>query len=168
MELVDETLREEERQHLEAVWAWLDENTVTVPEPNTVTLYDFRVDWSSWSGSFRIKFDDVLHEDRFQFSDNGTGKVRFSLPMFVSPLGAPASYPALEISKRTREAIQRALDTTFPKITPHGRNRKTGIETTVSTPITDRLTSDELTKAKNLVSSQFSITQNCNSAIKPA
>ena len=162
MRLVDETLSEEERQHLEAVWAWLDENTVTVPEPNTVTLYDFRVDWSSWSGSFRIKFDDVLHEDRFQFSDNGTGKVRFSLPMFVSPLGAPASYPALEISKRTREAIQRALDTTFPKITPHGRNRKTGIETTVRTPINGRLTSDELRKVKKLVSSQFSITQDCN------
>ena len=160
---MDETLSsDEERQHLEAVSAWLDENTVTIPEPETVTLLNFKVDWSSWSGSFQIKFDDALHADRFHFYEDGTGKVRFCLPMFVSPLGAPASYPAIEISKRTREAIQRALDITFPKITPHGINRKTGIETTVSTPISDRLTSDELTKAKELVSSQFSITQVCN------
>jgi hypothetical protein len=159
---VDETLSEEERKHLEAVGAWLDENTVTVPEPNTVTLYDFKVDWSKWSGSFRIRFDDVLHEDRFQFSDDGTGKVRLSLPMFVSPLGAPASYPAVEISERTREAILQALGSTLPKITPHGRNRKTGIETTVSTPISERLTSDELRKIKNVVNFKFSITQNCN------
>lgn len=159
---MDETLTEEEIRHLEAVRAWLDENTVTIPEPDTVTLCDFRVDWSEWSGSFRIKFDDAFHKDRFRFSEDGTGKVRFSLPMFVSPLGAPASYPAIEISERTRKAIHQALDSTFPKITPHGRNRETGIETTIFTPVSDRLTSEELKRVKSLVSSEYFITQKCN------
>lgn len=155
-------ISKEERQHLEAVSAWLDENTVIIPEPETVTLLNFKVDWSSWSGSFQIKFDDALHSDRFHFSEDGTGKVRFSLPNFVSPLGAPASYPAVEISRLTRKAINRALIATFPKITPHGRNRETGIETTVQTKICDRVTSGKLTAVKLLVSSDYSVTVGCH------
>ena len=158
---MDELVSEEERQKLEAVLAFLDENTIFVPEPSCVTLYDFKVDWSKWSGSFRIKFDDVSHDDRFYFSEDGTGKVRFTLPMFVSPLGAPASYPAVEITKRTREAIHRALDTTFPKLIPHGKNRKTGIETTIWTPIRDRLTSDKLSSVKKLMSTGYSVSVRC-------
>jgi len=151
------TLSEEDQRHLEEVWAWLDENTASIPEPNSVTLFDFSVNWVEWSGSFQIRFDDILYTDRFRFSEDGTGKVRVNLPMFVSPLGAPASYPAIEISDRTRQAIQRALDATLPKITPHGRNRETGIETTISTPIHQRLNASDLCNVKELISSNYEI-----------
>lgn len=136
---------------------WLDANTDVIPEPKMITLNSFEIDWDRWLGSFNVWFDDSLYPEKFHFYDCGTGGVEIQPPMFTSPLGVPASYCAVVITKQTDTAIRQALELTLPRLTPHGRNRRTGIETTRSTPIFLRLGSLELTKAKGMITSEYSI-----------
>ena len=51
--------------------------------------------------------------------------------MFVSPLGAPASYAAIELSDEIDAALRAKMREIFPRIEPLGRNRKTGAEITM-------------------------------------
>jgi hypothetical protein len=44
----------------------------------------------------------------------------FSPPMFHSPLGAPASYAAIDLDERTNKAILRALEQVFPRVRAFG------------------------------------------------
>ena len=136
---------------------WLEENIEVIPDPKTVTLYNFKVDWENWSGTFALKCDGKPCSREFCFFDNGASSFTVQVPMHVSPLGMPASFAAVEISDETMALIVRALESTFPKLTPHGLNRETGVETTRFTPLEDRLKSSELAKAKLLVSPLYSV-----------
>ena len=152
------TLDPEHEKKIEEVWQWLSDNVTVIPEPKEVTLHRFDNDWEHWCGSFRVAFDNFTLLSTFQYSLDLTGYTIFSGPVFVSPLGAPASYSAVEMTDNTSKAILEALKLTFPKLKPCGKNRETGLEITYHSPITDRISSKELNKAIKLVNKSYSIT----------
>jgi hypothetical protein len=142
------------KEHVARVMEWYKENVKVYPTPEKVTLSEFEVDWVELSGSFRIDFDDVQVNDRFDFSLEASGWTTFHIPMFHSPLGAPASYLAILISSETENAIMEGLRATIPRIEPFGLNRKTGKETTQNTSISDRIINlSQFESVKNIVCS---------------
>ena len=146
-----------ENNRLKEVRAWLADNVVYIPEPKEVTLFDFEVDWSNWSGKFKIRFDDFVNEDSFGLGMEMTGFPKFYFPMFTSPLGVPASYRAIEITSKTHKAISEALRLTFPRLKPLGRNRVTGIEITYQSPAGSRLSKEAIEEARTLVVEDYSV-----------
>ena len=149
---------EEEKDRIEQLKKWLDKNTIVVSEPKEVTLYDFNVNWESWAGVFKVDFDNIAVFYTFTCSIQATGHPGFCPPLFISPLGEPASYVAVQMTDKTREAILNALKLTFPKLKPLGRNRETGIEITYDTPMHARLELEEVKKVRELVAKSYSIT----------
>ena len=145
---------EDRRQQLEE---WLEENVLKIPEPEEVTLYSFEMNWRAWSGNFRVKFDDLELEDTFGLGMEITGYPKFSLPMFISPLGVPASFGAVAITPNTEKAINAGLRRTFPRFKPLGINRKTGIEIVYHSPIEMRISRREIAETKLLVGRDYSI-----------
>ena len=141
----------------EKLQAWLKDNVLIIPEPKVVTLHSFNVDWSDWRGWFRVKFDEFEIEDELDFGIEITGRPRFNLPIFTSPLGVPASFASIEITSKTHQAIGMALQGTFPRLKPFGRNRETGIEITMSSSISDRISVQEANAAKLLVVEGYSV-----------
>jgi len=127
------------KEHVARVMEWYKENVKVYPTPKKVTLSEFEVDWEELSGSFRIDLDDVHVNDRFDFSLEASGWTTFYIPMFHSPLGAPASYLAILITSETEHAIMKGLRATVPRVEPYGLNQKTGKETTQNTPVSDRI-----------------------------
>ena len=144
----------------EKLQPWLKDNVLIIPEPKEVTLHSFSVDWSDWRGWFKVKFDDFEIEDQLDFSIEITGRPRFQLPIFTSPHGVPASFAAMEITSKTHQAIGMALQETFPRLKPFGRNRETGIEITMSSSISDRISEHEANAVKLLVGEGYSISVN--------
>nr|PZN78376.1 MAG: hypothetical protein DIU57_15895 [Pseudomonadota bacterium] len=105
---------------------WLGKNVLVYPTPLIVTLRHFNVDWTTFSGSFEIVLDDVVVQERVDFSLGITGKPDIQLPMFHSPMFVPASFVAIEFSNATYLAVQRALELALPKMKPLGRDPITG------------------------------------------
>jgi hypothetical protein len=100
--------------------AWLQENVVVPETPVEVCISEIQFDWEQMSGSFAVSLDDQKLEDRFTVSMQITGRVAFTPPMFCSPLGVPASYPAVRLCEKTESAIQRALERVFPRVRAYG------------------------------------------------
>ena len=148
---------EHEKNRLKEVRAWLADNVVYIPEPKEVTLFDFEVNWSNWSGEFKIRFDDFVSEDSFGLGMEMTGVPKFYYPMFTSPLGVPASYAAIEITSNTHNAINEALKRTFPKLKPLGKNRDTGIQIMYNSPMEARLARHEIEETELLVVKGYSV-----------
>ena len=136
---------------------WLQENVVEIPEPQEVTLYNFEINWSDWSGVFKVKFDDFEIEDTFDFCMEITGYPKFSVPIFGSPLGVPASFGAVVITPNTEKAINAGLRRTFPRFKPLGINRKTGIEIVYHSPVEMRISKREIAETKLLVGEKYAI-----------
>jgi len=145
-------------QKIKALKKWLSENVLVIPEPKTVTLYDFQTDWERWRGTFRVHFGKLTTFKTFDYGMLITGHTGFYGPIFTSPLGVPASYAAVEMTEKTGEAITKGLKLTFPKLKPCGKNRDTGVEITYHSPLSDRISSEELSKAKERVNETYSVT----------
>ena len=126
---------ERAKERWEKLAEWLEEHVAKYPEPECVTLSDFRVDWNTFSGDFRISFDSVAFAKKLKFSPDVSGKAEFFLPMFVSPLGVPASYAAIKITEKTYEAILRGLWETIPRLRGAGLDPKTGREIKAAFPM---------------------------------
>ena len=149
---------EYEQSRFEELQIWLEENVVHFFDPKELTLFDFEVNWSNWSGKFKIRFDDFVSESSFGLGTEMTGVPKFYYPMFTSPLGVPASYAAIEITSNTHNAINEALKRTFPKLKPLGKNRDTGIQIMYNSPIEARLSREVIEETKALVVEGYSIT----------
>ena len=149
---------EYEESRLKEVRTWLSDNVIDIPEPQEVTLLDFEINWSNWSGEFKIRFDDFVREASWGLGMEMTGVPKFYYPMFTSPLGVPASYRAIEITSNTHNAINEALKRTFPKLKPLGKNRDTGIQIMYNSPIEARLSREVIEETKALVVEGYSIT----------
>ena len=94
--------------HLEAVMRWLDENQIHLDQPNSVTVKDFVVETEDHA-SFTLVLDDEPYPERFECD---TSLVEFDplrLPIYCSPLGAPASYPVYDLTTATYCAVNNAL-----------------------------------------------------------
>jgi hypothetical protein len=151
------SINQEEPDRRQELEAWLKDNVLIIPEPKAVTLYCFDVDWSDWSGEFRVKFDDFELDDSLSLRMEITGRPIFQFPIFTSPLGVPASFSSINITSNTEQAINEALRRTFPRLKPLGRNRGTGIEITSVSPIDARLSRREIEEAKLLVIEGYSV-----------
>jgi len=66
----------------------------------------------------------------------------------------------MEITSKTHQAIGMALQETFPRLKPFGRNRETGIEITMSSSISDRISEHEANAVKRLVVVGYSVSVN--------
>lgn len=119
-------MRPELAEHFVQVSAWLSENVVSYPTPAAVTLSDIQMNWRDLSGSFLLSLDAMELPDRFVFSLDGTGWLKFFMPMFTSPLGAPASYAAIKFTEETRVAMEEGLRILMPKLAGFGLHRVTG------------------------------------------
>lgn len=126
-------------EHLEEVSQWLGENVASYPTPRAVTLSDFEIDWKQMSGRFYVSLDGQRIEDPFRLSLGQNGWVQFHPPMFTSPLGAPASYRAIELTDDTYAAITSALRSIFPRMKPMGMDAATGALISQRTPIGERI-----------------------------
>ena len=150
-------MNESTKQHIEKVLQWLEENIQVFPEPKKVYLSDFSVNWEEFSGEFRVAFDSVVLSEKLRFDLEASGKTKFYLPMFHSPLGAPASYGAIEMSEKTHAAILKGLRETIPRIKGAGIDRDTGREITYNTPLNERIDADALIEARRKVNESYSI-----------
>ena len=145
-------------RHIEEVRAWLDENVQVFTEPQSVTLSDFVVDWNEFIGDFRVFLDSVELPAKLRFGLNASGKTDFYLPMFHSPLGAPASYAAIELTPKTLEAIKQGLHKTIPHVLGSGINKETGLKVEAQTPPQLRLSAETLKSAMVRIVENYTVT----------
>jgi hypothetical protein len=136
-------MSDDTKSHAEQVWDWVEENLERYPHAKRVTLHEFEIDWDKLSGAFNVLLDDQAFPQRLPFSLGACGRVSFQLPIFISPLGAPASCSAVELTDNTYDAINKGLLTTIPKVLGLGLNRKTGRGIEWCTPILERAVDEE-------------------------
>jgi hypothetical protein len=67
------------------------------------------------------------------------GEPTLGRPMFHSPLGAPCSYTAVELTPETKSALDGVIERTFPRLQPVGENKETGQVIDRLTPYKDRV-----------------------------
>jgi hypothetical protein len=125
--------------HVKQVHDWVEKNMQRFSTPTFLVIDDIKFDSARFGGSFSLQLDDVKMEDKFDFSFGIDGKYHYYIPMFVSPLGAPASFPAIELSIETGEAISKALNQMFPKMLPFGLHPVSKQFINSRTPISERI-----------------------------
>ena len=144
--------------HLSQVERWLEEHVAVHPTPEVVTLKSFEVDWERVVGTFSIALDGEDVPGRFDFGLGMTGRISTSPPLFVSPLGAPCSYAAIELTDATWATIDELIAICIPRFRPYGRERATGIEVDGRTPLSARvLDSSALLRSQAILNAGFSI-----------
>lgn len=126
-------------EHLKSVSRWLEQNVVTYREPKSIALVEFNFNWERMSGNFCLLLDDQRVADSYQLTLSQNGVMQFHPPMFYSPLGAPASFSAVNLTSSTEVAIGNALREIFPKLLPLGLDKKSGKCVWSSTPVQDRI-----------------------------
>lgn len=125
--------------HIKAVAAWLEENVDTPPTPKSLTLHDIKIDrMSPLSGSFTVRLDGTEFPG-CTFMTQQNGHFGFCPPMYCSPLGAPASYAAVEFTADTIQAMLDALHAVVPPVKSLGIDREDGGLITMHTPFEDRI-----------------------------
>ena len=121
IKLRNKAMDQSHKKKIEEVMQWLSDNVTVIPEPKEITLNRFDCNWKDWNGSFRVSFDNFTLLRNFQYGLDLTGYTVFSEPGFTSPLGAPATYSAVEMTDNTSKAILEGLKLTFPKLKPCGK-----------------------------------------------
>ena len=102
-------------------------------------MSDFKFDFKDFQGSFKLKLDSDVMKERFSFGIEIDGRYKIYPPLFISPLGVPASYSSIELTEETEIEIKKLLNNYFPKVKPFGIDRETGQLITGSTSMEDRL-----------------------------
>ena len=125
--------------HLEKVRTWLKENVKVFDTPEELKISAVKFDWKRLSGTFVVSLDGKPIWDRFSVHIDITGKPTFTPPMFHSPLGAPASYAAVELDPQSEAAIFQALEQIFPKVRPFGWNKDIDLIIDAFTPFEERI-----------------------------
>lgn len=126
-------------EHVKQVHDWVEKNMQRFSTPKHLVIDDIEFDWAYFGGSFSLQLDDVKIEERFALSLGVDGKYYYCVPIFCSPLGAPASYAAIELSIETGEAISKALNQMFPKMLPLGLHPVSKKFINSGTPIGERI-----------------------------
>jgi len=127
------------REHIQAVKEWLQKNVRVYPTPSTITLRQIRLDRKELRGEALLLIGDALPGEELALWMNESGRLTFSPPLFNSPLGAPATYGAIELSKNTEQAVAAAVQGLLPRLLPFGINPKTKEWVTTSTPHHERI-----------------------------
>lgn len=134
------TVNDSSRDHLEAVKEWLQKNVRFYSTPSTITLRQIRLDRKELKGEALLLIGDALPGEELALWISETGWLTFSPPLFHSPLGAPATYGAIELTKNTEQAVTAAVQGLLPRLLPLGVNPKAKEWVTTSTPLQERIT----------------------------
>lgn len=122
-----------------ALRKWLMENVLVPPTPQSITISDIKFDWERGSGSFVLALDGERLMDRFNLSVEMNGKVTFGGPLFVSPMGVPATFSAVDLDRPTSQAIQKGLERIFPLYYAFGRHKHRKRLVDIWTPLHRRI-----------------------------
>lgn len=91
------------KSHVEQVAEFLQQHTFNGMEARHYAVVDLAIDWQWYpgdlKGTFYLELDGVKFPEAFRFSFGCTPQVELQLPMFFSPLGAPASFPRIDLPK---------------------------------------------------------------------
>lgn len=148
---------------LELVKVWLEDNVFTPSTPGSIKISEIEFDWHDLKGSFRLSLDNCTIKDRFTLAIDIAGRIQFYPPMFCSPLGAPASYAAVELDTATTSTITKALESAFPRLRGYGLHRDAGLEVWRDSPLEDRIINQEQFQqlSTELKKPGFQITHTC-------
>lgn len=124
---------------LEQLHQFLDKNVASFATPSSIMLSEFKFNPDNFEGSFKLTMDQIIIEDRFHFSAEIDGKYGIYSPMYISPLGVPASYPAIKLTSEANRRIKDLINGFFPKLRPFGLNKETDAMIDGQTPKVDRL-----------------------------
>lgn len=125
--------------HVKKVHEWVEKNKQSFSTPKTIVLDEIEFDWEEFDGSFSLQLDDIRINERYDLSLGIDGKYEYSGPMFISPLGAPASFAAIELTDETEVAITNALNQMLPKMAAFGLHPVTKEFINRSTPLSSRI-----------------------------
>ena len=133
------TMSNSRRDHVQAVMEWLQRNVRVYPEPTSITLRQIRLDRKELRGEAVLLVGDALPGEELSLWMSETGWLTFSPPLFHSPLGAPATYGAIELTRTTEDAVTGAVRSLLPRVLPLGLNPKTRDWVTIGTPLHERI-----------------------------
>ena len=94
-------------EKIEKLRNWLRGSVVSPSTPKVITLSNFEFDFNEFKGSFSLKLDSDVMKERFRFGIEIDGRYEISPPFHISPLGVPASYPAIELTEEMNERIEK-------------------------------------------------------------
>ena len=130
-------------EKIEKLRNWLRGHVVSPSTPKVVVLSNIDFDWKELSGSFNVTLDNLRLISGFRFSVDISGKYQISPPMYVSPMGVPASYPSIELTEETTNEITKLINDFFPKVKPLGIDKETGVFIDRNVPMSDRVVDRE-------------------------
>ena len=130
-------------EKIEKLRNWLRGHVVSPSTPKVVVLSNIDFDWKELSGSFNLTLDNLRLISGFRFSVDISGKYQISPPLYVSPMGVPASYPSIELTEETTNEITKLINDFFPKVKPLGIDKETGVFIDRNVPMSDRVVDRE-------------------------
>ncbi len=133
------TIDRSTRDHINAVHKWVKENTRVYSTPSHITLHNIRLNRQTLNGTAELLVGDQATGETISLDVEITGWLKYYLPMFNSPLGAPASYSAIELTESTEQAISFAVRNLLPQLLPLGLHPTSSEWVTTSTPIEERI-----------------------------
>lgn len=144
---------------LELVKVWLEDNVFCPPTPKEIIVHSINFDWDTLDGTFRLALDNCEIAEPFEVHIDIAGRVQWTPPMFCSPLGAPATYAAVELDSATSAAVTRALERCFPRLRGYGIYPDLGLEIYSDNPLKDRIIDSQLFEKmrKQYASKQFKL-----------
>ena len=127
------------RDHIQAVMEWLEKNVRVYPTPSRISIRQIRLDSNTLRGQALLFVGDELTGEELTLRMGDAGWLTFTPPLFHSPLGAPATYGAIELTDKTTQAVSAAIQGLLPRLLPFGINPKTQEWVTASTPLRERI-----------------------------
>ena len=127
------------KERLEKLRNWLRGHVVSPSTPKVIVLSNFEFDSNEFNGNFKITLDNLRFITGFKFSVDISGRYEISSPLYVSPMGAPASYPSIELTEETADGITKLINGFFPKVKPLGIDKVSGVFIDRNTPMRDRV-----------------------------
>ena len=127
------------KDHLRAVGEWLDEHVLCPPTPHRVCLHSFKLERvypPKFAFTIGLDGEDV---EGCSYHVDQSGLPQLIVPMFCSPLGAPASYPAVEFTEETVDVIRDLLKSILPRLHRMGWHPDLNTFIDWGTPYEDRL-----------------------------
>ena len=106
--------------HLQAVAKWLNDNCHDATNAQEFVIQDVRINAGALPralrGSFHLRIDSFVFPAPFEFHSLMDQAVDVYVPLFVSPLGAPASYAQVDLPEGAVAAIAGALQQVLPPV----------------------------------------------------
>jgi hypothetical protein len=127
-------------EHVKAVHEWVERNIRAYAPPQRIRVRSIELNPETLRGKARLLLGEQQAEEELSLSVSETGWMTYSLPMFHSPLGAPASYSAVSLTEGTRNAVDRAVRSLLPRLLPLGLHPLTREWITTATPLSERMT----------------------------